>query len=103
MLDTFNEHHHHAVLAGTQPRYSTTHRVAVTATDTWDYIWRRVEKALAMPPPGSAAGEVAEEKQRALAPLWADSLKAAEELHSELEFEWLWQCKWMSLFQAEWL
>jgi alpha-ketoglutarate-dependent dioxygenase FTO len=96
MLDTFNEHHHHAVLAGAQPRYSTTHRVAVTATDTWDYIWGRVEEALALPPPGGApagSDEDTAEKQQALAPLWADSLKATEELHSELEFEWLWQCK----------
>ena len=41
MLDDFNHHHHHAVLAGSCGRISSTHRVAVTATDTWQHIWAR--------------------------------------------------------------
>ena len=35
MLDDFNHHHHHAVFAGSCGRLSSTHRVALTATDTW--------------------------------------------------------------------
>ncbi|KAL1510130.1 hypothetical protein AB1Y20_006462 [Prymnesium parvum] len=80
MLDDFNHHHHHAVLAGSYGRYSSTHRVALTSTDTWEYIWRRVEPWLHAAPPHTAAG---------WSPLLAASLRACEEVHSEVEFEWL--------------
>ena len=57
MLDDFNHHHHHAVFAGSCGRLSSTHRVALTATDTWQHIWARAELALATPltPPGGGA------------------------------------------------
>jgi len=82
-LREFNHHHHHAVLAGSAPRYSTTHRVGVTATDTWDYIWERAERALALPlPPYFSAGGATNS-------LTASALRLSEEVHSEIEFEWL--------------
>ena len=80
MLGEFNHHHHHAVLAGEAARISSTHRVAVTATDTWGYIWARVEAALAvaMPAPYDDGGV-----------LRCDDLRLISEVHSELETEWL--------------
>ena len=44
LLGTFNETHQHCVLAGSEAsRISSTHRVAVTKEDTYDYILRRVK------------------------------------------------------------
>ena len=46
LLGTFNETHQHAVLAGSESnRISSTHRVAVTKQDTYQYILRRVKGA----------------------------------------------------------
>ena len=46
LLGDMNETHQHAVLAGSQAnRISSTHRVAVTAEDTYDYILKRVKIA----------------------------------------------------------
>eukprot|EP00536_Pseudo-nitzschia_multiseries_P007222 jgi/Psemu1/195175/e_gw1.167.56.1 len=46
LLGNFNETHQHCVLAGSQSnRISSTHRVAVTAEDTYDYILKRVKIA----------------------------------------------------------
>jgi alpha-ketoglutarate-dependent dioxygenase FTO len=46
MLGDFNENYQHCVLAGSQAnRISTTHRVAVTKEDTYDYILKRVKIA----------------------------------------------------------
>ena len=39
------------MLAGSCGRYSSTHRVAVTATDTFDYIDKRCNAVLATPVP----------------------------------------------------
>jgi mRNA N6-methyladenine demethylase len=46
LLGDFNERHQHCVLAGSQAnRISSTHRVALTAEDTYDYILKRVKIA----------------------------------------------------------
>lgn len=46
LLNNFNETHQHCVLAGSQAnRISSTHRVAVTQEDTYDYILKRVKIA----------------------------------------------------------
>ncbi len=46
LLGDFNESHQHCVLAGSQSnRISSTHRVAVTEEDTYDYILKRVKIA----------------------------------------------------------
>jgi len=46
LLKNFNETHQHCVLAGSQTnRISSTHRVAVTLEDTYDYILKRVKIA----------------------------------------------------------
>jgi hypothetical protein len=47
LMGSFNHTHQHSVLAGTQAnRISSTHRVAVTAEDTYQYISKRVKRAL---------------------------------------------------------
>ena len=86
MLDDFNHHHHHAVLAGSCGRYSSTHRVALTATDTFDYIWSRVEDALRVIPPGVRTGGGALSFSGVLS---AAEIRLCEEVHSEVEFEWI--------------
>ena len=53
LLGEFNDHHHHAVLAGDAPRYSSTHRVGVVASDTWKYISDRCAEALPAGPAGA--------------------------------------------------
>ena len=46
LLHTFNQTHQHAVLAGSESnRISSTHRVAVTKQDTYQYILKRVKGA----------------------------------------------------------
>ena len=47
LLGTFNETHQHAVLAGSEAnRISSTHRVAVTKEDTYQYIFKKAKVAL---------------------------------------------------------
>ena len=47
LLGSFNENYQHCVLAGsTQRRISSTHRVASTEKDTYQYILRRAKTAL---------------------------------------------------------
>ena len=46
LLGTMNETHQHCVLAGSEAnRISSTHRVAVTEEDTYQYILKRVKRA----------------------------------------------------------
>jgi hypothetical protein len=47
LLGRFNENHQHCVLAGSEAnRISSTHRVAVTEEDTYEYILKRVKGAV---------------------------------------------------------
>ena len=80
MLCGFNEAHHHAVLAGSSGRYSSTHRVGLSATDTWSYIEARAA-ARGAPPLGDAAA--------GWRPLTLAAVRLAEEAHTEIELEWL--------------
>ena len=81
MLCGFNEAHHHAVLAGSSGRYSSTHRVGLSATDTWSYIEARAAAARGAPPLGDAAA--------GWRPLTLAAVRLAEEAHTEIELEWL--------------
>lgn len=75
------------MLAGSRcGRYSSTHRVAVTAADTWEYIERRCAAALEQPTPAFyGAGTGARESVEVL----RESISTCEVAHSEVEFEWL--------------
>lgn len=82
MCSDFNDTHHHAVLTGTTARYSSTHRVAVTKTDTLPYIQGRCASAVEALAVLLRAGDT---------PAAVDSraLHAIGKVHTELEFMWL--------------
>tara|TARA_B110000977_G_scaffold164329_2_gene210755 strand:+ start:562 stop:2190 length:1629 start_codon:yes stop_codon:yes gene_type:complete len=98
MLRDFNLHHHHAVLAGTSKRYSSTHRVAVVEKDTFLYIKGKAVDAIGALPVlkkyalNAKQGRSALNKNRddgedknSLAKL-TQSIGA---IHKELEFQWI--------------
>ena len=88
MLNDFNHHHHHAVLAGSGcGRYSSTHRVAVTERETWQSIERRAAAAVAAT--ASLFPRHGEQQQRLGDDAVVEALRMIEEVHSELEFDWL--------------
>lgn len=83
MLDDLNATHQHCVLAGLPPRFSSTHRVAECSTGTLDYILQRCRLALQNVRDGAGSGDVS------LKSLEPAVLKQGEEIHNEVEFEWL--------------
>ncbi|XP_002738337.2 alpha-ketoglutarate-dependent dioxygenase FTO-like [Saccoglossus kowalevskii] len=86
MLDTMNDTHQHCVIAGTLPRYSSTHRVVESSDSTLCYIQQRCQTAL---------DNIGYKDQIPyLKSLETDVLQLIEEIHSEIEFEWLRQF-WM--------
>ncbi|XP_045675026.1 alpha-ketoglutarate-dependent dioxygenase FTO isoform X1 [Phyllostomus hastatus] len=83
MLDDLNATHQHCVLAGLPPRFSSTHRVAECSTGTLDYILQRCQLALQNVRDGAGSGDIS------LKSLEPAVLKQGEEIHNEVEFEWL--------------
>lgn len=79
MCGEFNATHHHAVLTGSSARYSSTHRVAVVAKDTFQYIKRRCIDALAIVP----------DLERENKPLDAKQIQFLADVHREVEFQWI--------------
>lgn len=87
MLDSFNHHHEHAVLAGESTRYSSTHRVAKEGSHNVHNVLHRCEKVL------SAQGGP---ERRA-----SDAVVRQEcQLQDEVEFEWLRQWHIQGAFHA---
>ncbi|XP_075693619.1 alpha-ketoglutarate-dependent dioxygenase FTO [Rhinoderma darwinii] len=83
MLDNLNTTHQHCVLAGSQPRFSSTHRVAKCSTGTFNYIQTRCKKALENLYMIPNSGETK------LQSLEVGILQQAEEIHNEVECDWL--------------
>uniref|UniRef100_A0A8C0YTZ9 Alpha-ketoglutarate-dependent dioxygenase FTO n=1 Tax=Canis lupus familiaris TaxID=9615 RepID=A0A8C0YTZ9_CANLF len=83
MLDDLNATHQHCVLAGLPPRFSSTHRVAECSTGTLDYILQRCQLALQNVRDEADNGDVS---LKSFEPV---VLKQGEEIHNEVEFEWL--------------
>ncbi|KAI1890133.1 hypothetical protein AGOR_G00170510 [Albula goreensis] len=83
MRDDLNRTHQHCVLAGETARFSSTHRVAECSVGTLEYIQRRCREALdnlqVDPDTGS----------KTLRSLQPSALQLCEEIHNEVEFEWL--------------
>ncbi|XP_072279048.1 alpha-ketoglutarate-dependent dioxygenase FTO isoform X2 [Pyxicephalus adspersus] len=83
MLGDMNKTHQHCVIAGSEPRFSSTHRVAECSKGTLNYIKLRcktaIENLLVIPSTG----------EKKLKSLEVDILKQAEDIHNEVEFEWL--------------
>jgi alpha-ketoglutarate-dependent dioxygenase FTO len=88
LLGGFNETHQHCVLAGSQSnRISSTHRVAVTHEDTYDYILKRVKIArkrfrLQMEASSAAAGSN-------YCSLDAKVIRYCQRVLTEVEMEWI--------------
>ncbi|XP_077993603.1 alpha-ketoglutarate-dependent dioxygenase FTO-like [Glandiceps talaboti] len=87
MLDGMNDTHQHCVVAGTAPRFSSTHRVTESSTSTLSYIQRQVEEALQ----NMNQDNDGEEELKSLN---VEILQLTEEVHNEVEFEWIRQF-WM--------
>ncbi|XP_038610153.1 alpha-ketoglutarate-dependent dioxygenase FTO [Tachyglossus aculeatus] len=83
MLDDLNMTHQHCVLAGFQPRFSSTHRVAECSMGTLDYILGQCRVAL------QNMREASEPEPGTLRCLEPAVVKRGEEIHNEVEFEWL--------------
>ncbi|XP_037371698.2 alpha-ketoglutarate-dependent dioxygenase FTO isoform X1 [Talpa occidentalis] len=83
MLDDLNATHQHCVLAGLPPRFSSTHRVAECSTGTLDYILQRCQLGLQNIRDEADNGDVS------LKSLEPAVLKQGEDIHNEVEFEWL--------------
>ncbi|XP_053126944.1 alpha-ketoglutarate-dependent dioxygenase FTO isoform X2 [Hemicordylus capensis] len=83
MLDDLNMTHQHCVLAGRQPRFSSTHRVAECSQGTLQYILSECKTALQNLHTETDSGHLS------LKPLDVKDIKQVEETHNEVEFEWL--------------
>ncbi|XP_064191890.1 alpha-ketoglutarate-dependent dioxygenase FTO [Anguilla rostrata] len=83
MRDDLNRTHQHCVLAGGTARFSSTHRVAECSTGTLDYIQRRCQEALENLHTDPDTGT------KTLQSLQPSTLQLSEEIHNEVEFEWL--------------
>ncbi|KAK5934947.1 hypothetical protein CgunFtcFv8_020352 [Champsocephalus gunnari] len=83
MRDDLNSTHQHCVLAGESARFSSTHRVAECSSGTLTYIQSRCEEAL------SNLRTDLETGSHSLLALLPTTLKHCEEIHNEVEFEWL--------------
>ncbi|XP_048119627.1 alpha-ketoglutarate-dependent dioxygenase FTO [Alosa alosa] len=83
MTDDLNRTHQHCVLAGDTARFSSTHRVAQCSTGTLDYIQRRCAEALHNLKVDPDTGT------KSLHSLLPSTLEHCEEIHNEVEFEWL--------------
>ncbi|XP_049662706.1 alpha-ketoglutarate-dependent dioxygenase FTO isoform X5 [Accipiter gentilis] len=81
--DDLNMTHQHCVLAGFSPRFSSTHRVADCSRGTLEYIFGQCELALQNLQTDS------ESMASSLKSLETAVVKQVEEIHNEVEFEWL--------------
>ncbi|KAG7347203.1 FTO catalytic domain containing protein [Nitzschia inconspicua] len=91
LLGDFNENYQHCVLAGSQAnRISSTHRVAVTAEDTYDYILKRVKiarKRFRL----QLEGNEDEKTFKSPSPTTLDAkiIRYCQRVLTELEMEWI--------------
>nr|XP_046204980.1 alpha-ketoglutarate-dependent dioxygenase FTO-like isoform X2 [Oncorhynchus gorbuscha] len=83
LRDDLNRTHQHCVLAGDSARFSSTHRVAECSTGTLEYIQSRCREAL------SNLSTDPETGTHCLLSLLPATLQGYEEIHNEVEFEWL--------------
>lgn len=83
MRDDLNSTHQHCVLAGDTARFSSTHRVAECSKGTLTYIQSRCQEAL------SNLRTDPETGSHSLLALLPTTLQSCEEIHNEVEFEWL--------------
>ncbi|GAA6072985.1 alpha-ketoglutarate-dependent dioxygenase FTO isoform X1, partial [Tachysurus ichikawai] len=78
-----NRTHQHCVLAGDTARFSSTHRVAQCVTGTLEYIQKRCSEALENLHTDPETGA------KSLRSLLLSTIQHIEDIHNEVEFEWL--------------
>ncbi|XP_049573185.1 alpha-ketoglutarate-dependent dioxygenase FTO isoform X1 [Syngnathus scovelli] len=83
MRNGLNSTHQHCVLAGDAVRFSSTHRVAECSSGTLTYIQSRCKEALSNLHTDPDTGS------RSLTTLRPATMQRCEEIHNEVEFEWL--------------
>ncbi|TNM90720.1 hypothetical protein fugu_003009, partial [Takifugu bimaculatus] len=83
MRDDLNSTHQHCVLAGDTARFSSTHRMAECSNGTLTYIQSKCQEAL------SNLHTDPETGSHSLLALLPTTLQRCEEIHNEVEFEWL--------------
>ncbi|XP_060715317.1 alpha-ketoglutarate-dependent dioxygenase FTO isoform X2 [Tachysurus vachellii] len=83
MTDDLNRTHQHCVLAGDTARFSSTHRVAQCVTGTLEYIQKRCSEALENLHTDPETGA------KSLRSLLLATIQHIEDIHNEVEFEWL--------------
>uniref|UniRef100_A0A3P9MN84 Alpha-ketoglutarate-dependent dioxygenase FTO n=1 Tax=Oryzias latipes TaxID=8090 RepID=A0A3P9MN84_ORYLA len=83
MRDNLNSTHQHCVLAGETARFSSTHRVAECSRGTLTYIQSRCQEALSNLQTDPETGS------HSLLTMQPITLQNCEEIHNEVEFEWL--------------
>ncbi|XP_061621559.1 alpha-ketoglutarate-dependent dioxygenase FTO isoform X2 [Phyllopteryx taeniolatus] len=83
MRDNLNSTHQHCVLPGDTARFSSTHRVAECSTGTLTYIQSQCQEAL------SNLHTDPETGSHSLLTLRPATMQHCEEIHNEVEFEWL--------------
>ncbi|XP_058486062.1 alpha-ketoglutarate-dependent dioxygenase FTO isoform X1 [Solea solea] len=83
MRDDLNSTHQHCVLSGDNARFSSTHRMAECSRGTLTYIQSRCQEAL------SNLHTDPETGSHSLLALLPTTLQHCEEIHNEVEFEWL--------------
>uniref|UniRef100_H3D7X0 Alpha-ketoglutarate-dependent dioxygenase FTO n=1 Tax=Tetraodon nigroviridis TaxID=99883 RepID=H3D7X0_TETNG len=81
--DDLNSTHQHCVLAGDTARFSSTHRMAECSNGTLTYIQSKCQEAL------SNLHTDPETGFHSLLALLPTTLQRCEEIHNEVEFEWL--------------
>ncbi|EKX51248.1 hypothetical protein GUITHDRAFT_103165 [Guillardia theta CCMP2712] len=90
MLSGFNEKNQHCVVCGRGSRFSSTHRVCPQEDMYHNFYCRCRETFLQLHFPWNARGVLQEgEERRACLSKIVASLDALEDLHDQLEFEWL--------------
>ncbi|XP_072169076.1 alpha-ketoglutarate-dependent dioxygenase FTO-like [Diadema setosum] len=90
MLADLNDTHQHCVIAGDLPRFASTHRVVDSSKSTLEYIQGRCALALQ----NLVDEDDGTNRPLSLRSLDSEAISLAEEVHNEVEFEWLRQF-WM--------
>jgi alpha-ketoglutarate-dependent dioxygenase FTO len=77
------------VIAGASRRFSSTHRVAVVAKDTFEYVKTRCERALRVLPGIKKIAQVGAGDDADALAAFARSAQTMGETHRECEFQWI--------------
>ncbi|KAJ1427805.1 FTO catalytic domain-containing protein [Ochromonadaceae sp. CCMP2298] len=92
LLDDFNHHHQHSILAGTTHRYASTHRVCRTEGHTFWHIRQRCQRLLAVTGRVQVGAKHIRQEQLAMAEIefeWVRQYYVQGEKHRQLHQWWV--------------